>query len=90
MTNANNNPDHRGNPAGGRCPCYGQIPTVSRPEGTKCLNEPLATSPSGLCGYHQEMFDGIDRRACQGIRNDMAQAGLASGYADGVDLDDEG
>jgi hypothetical protein len=57
-----------------RCPCYGQLPTAAQPRGTPCRQPVL---PGGVrCGYHQEMFDAIDRRACEGLRGEMREEGL--------------
>ena len=57
-----------------RCPCYGQLPGPGRPDGTPCRQPVL---PGGArCGYHQEMFDAIDRRACEGLHQDMREEGL--------------
>lgn len=73
-----------------RCPCFGQVPTSIRPEGTACKQPPV--TPNGLCAYHGEMFDAIDRRSVLGLRQDMAEQGIPiGGYGDSEgDGDGEG
>lgn len=69
-----------------RCPCYGVVPTAKAPLGTACKQPPVIGRPDGLCPYHAEMFDGIDRRSTLGLRRELAED---VPYGDSVADDDD-
>lgn len=69
---AGNPPVTRGKPPA-RCPCFGQVPTAKAPLGTACKQPPVTGRDDGLCPYHAEMFDGIDRRSTLGLRRELAE-----------------